>query len=102
MLPKLFLFFFLKKKRTLLSVSQGFVKLTESEIQDRLSVTVSRRLKKIENQKKREKMKLQQAVARQMIENKMKQKMEQQGWMLLKKILTVFQMMSVQKHLYVS
>ncbi|XP_053408583.1 bromodomain adjacent to zinc finger domain protein 2B-like isoform X2 [Mercenaria mercenaria] len=56
----------------------GFVKLSESEIKDRLSVTVSRRLKKIENQKKREKLKMQQIMARQMIENKMKQKLEQQ------------------------
>ncbi|XP_060551894.1 uncharacterized protein LOC132713351 isoform X3 [Ruditapes philippinarum] len=56
----------------------GFVKLSESEIKDRLSVTVSRRLKKIENQKKREKLKMQQIMARQMIENKMKQKIEQQ------------------------
>jgi len=55
------------------------VKLTESEIQDRLSVTVSRRLKKIENQKKREKMQLQHTMAKQVMESKMKQRMEQQG-----------------------
>ncbi|XP_052805441.1 bromodomain adjacent to zinc finger domain protein 2B-like isoform X3 [Mya arenaria] len=56
----------------------GFVKLTDSEIQDRLSVTVSRRLKKIENQKRQEKLRLHQSMARQMIESRMKQKMEQQ------------------------
>lgn len=62
---------------------QGFIKLTESEIEDRLSVTVSRRLKKIENQKKREKLKMQQSLAKQMLENKMKQKLEQQGMLII-------------------
>ncbi|KAH3703124.1 hypothetical protein DPMN_078153 [Dreissena polymorpha] len=56
----------------------GFVKLTETEILDRLSVTVNRRMKKIENQKKREKLRLQQVMAKQIMENKMKEKLEQQ------------------------
>ena len=55
------------------------MKLTTSEIDDRLAVTLSRRNKKIENQKKQEKIRLQQQMAKKLLEAKMKQKQQHQG-----------------------
>ena len=62
-----------------ISPLQGYVKLTTSEIDDRLAVTLSRRNKKIENQKKQEKIRLQQQMAKKLLEAKMKQKQQHQG-----------------------
>lgn len=62
---------------------QGYVKLSEKEVSARLAVTLSRRQKKIENQKKQEKLNLQQAMAKRMMEAKMKQKLQHQGVYLL-------------------
>ncbi|KAK3579708.1 hypothetical protein CHS0354_025743 [Potamilus streckersoni] len=56
----------------------GFVKLTESEIMDRLSATVNRRKRKMEIQKKQEKLQMQQLIARQLMDVKLRQKNEQQ------------------------
>ena len=63
---------------------KGYVKLTANEIDDRLAVTLSRRNKKIENQKKQEKLQLQQQMAKRMMEAKMKQKLQHQGqWLIV-------------------
>ena len=60
-------------------VLQGYVKLSDAEITERLAVTLSRRQKFMENKKKQEKINLQQTMAKRMMEAKMKQKLQHQG-----------------------
>ena len=60
-------------------VLQGYVKLSDAEITERLAVTLSRRQKFMENKKKQEKINLQQTMAKKMMEAKMKQKLQHQG-----------------------